>query len=126
VVPTILGAAHLIEVLDGLGIPRERQRVVLNRYSNFPGNVRPEAVTLRLGRDVDHVIPYEKKLLVAANVGTPYVLSAGRFFSRFPRAVAQLAEEVEALWVPTVLPAPAPDRPKPSAGGATDNHKVIP
>ena len=85
VVPTILGAVQLMAVLDGLGLPRDRQRVVLNRYSTFGGNIKPEGVALRLGRAVDHVIPYEKKLLIAANVGIPYVLTAGRFFSAFPR-----------------------------------------
>ena len=125
VVPTILGIAQLIEVLDGLGLPRERQRVILNRYSNFAGNINPEGVARRLGRPVDHIIPYEKKLLVAANVGTPYVLSAGRFFSRFPRAIAQLVDEIEALGATTVLPTPNARTTKPAAA-ATDNHEVIP
>ena len=39
VVPTLLGAVKLIEVLRGLGLSAERQRIVLNRYTRLPGSV---------------------------------------------------------------------------------------
>ena len=76
VVPTLLGMVSLIRVLDQLGFPKERQRVIVNRYSNFAGNLKPDDVARRLGRDVDHVIPYQKKLLIASNIGQPYILGA--------------------------------------------------
>ena len=31
VVPTLQGAVKFVKLLDGLGLPRERQRIVLNR-----------------------------------------------------------------------------------------------
>lgn len=88
VVPTLLGMVSLIRVLDNLGFPKERQRVILNRYSSFAGNLRPDDVARRLGRDVDHVVPYQKKLLIASNMGRPFVLDAttwwgiGKVFSQ--------------------------------------------
>ncbi len=80
VVPTLLGMVHLIRVLDSMGFPKERQRLILNRYSNFAGNLKPDDVARRLGRDVDHIVPYQKKLLIAGNVGKPLVLSAPRWW----------------------------------------------
>jgi pilus assembly protein CpaE len=97
VVPTILGAGKLVEVLDNLGYDRERQRVVVNRYSGSAGNLRPADVALRIGRDVDHVLPYDERLLVAANLGKPYLLHSRRWFNRFARQVRKLVAEIETL-----------------------------
>jgi pilus assembly protein CpaE len=66
--------------LDSLGFPKERQRIILNRYSRFAGNLRPEDVVRRLAREVDYVVPYQKKLLIASNLGQPYVLSAATWW----------------------------------------------
>jgi pilus assembly protein CpaE len=94
VVPTVLGAAKLLGVLQTLGFPPERLRLVLNRYTRFAGNLDPADVARRLGRPVDHVVPYQKRLLVAANLGRPYILDAGRLFARFRPAVLALADDV--------------------------------
>ena len=64
VVPTLLGAVKLVEVLRGLGLSKERQRIVLNRYTTLPGSVKPVDVANRLGHDVDHVIPFDKGIVV--------------------------------------------------------------
>ncbi len=97
VVPTVLGAAKLLQVLETLGFPAERQRVIINRYSSFAGNLKPEDVSARLQRSIDHVIPYQKKLLIAANLGKPYILTASGWFSRFVPALWKLVDEVEAI-----------------------------
>src|SRR5205807_2474177 len=55
VVPTVLGVANLVQLLDSLGLPRERQRVILNRYTGSSDNLKPDDVAHRLGRDVDYV-----------------------------------------------------------------------
>jgi pilus assembly protein CpaE len=96
-VPTILGAAAFLDVLKKLGFPSDRLRVVLNRYGGFTGDLRPADVALRLGWEIDHLLPYEKKLLVAANLGKPYILSAGRFFAPWARALERLSAEIETL-----------------------------
>jgi pilus assembly protein CpaE len=80
VVPTLLGAVKLVEVLRSLGLSKQRQRIVLNRYTTLPGSVKPADVASRLGYDVDHVIPFDKRIVIAANIGEPYILRAGRFF----------------------------------------------
>ena len=93
VVPTLLGGAKLLKLLDELGVSSERVRVVLNRYMNFAGNLKPSDVVRLLGRPVDHVIPYKKGVVISANLGRPYILRAGRFFG-FGRAVTRLIDEV--------------------------------
>ena len=77
VVPTLLGGVKFLEVLKGLGVSPDRQRVVLNRYTTLPGSVKPAEVANRLGHNVDHVIPFDKGIVVAANTGEPYVLRRG-------------------------------------------------
>ena len=74
VVPTVLGAVKFLEVLKGLGVSAQRQRIVLNRYTTLPGSVKPADVANRLGYAVDHVIPFDKGIVIAANTGEPYVL----------------------------------------------------
>jgi pilus assembly protein CpaE len=93
IVPTLLGGAKLLKLLDELGVSSERVRVVLNRYMNFAGNLKPSDVVRLLGRPVDHVIPYRKGVVISANLGRPYVLQASRFFG-FGRAVTRIIDEV--------------------------------
>jgi pilus assembly protein CpaE len=93
VVPTLLGGAKLLKLLDDLGVPRERIRVVLNRYLNFAGNLKPADVARLLGRPVDHVVPYKKDVVIAANLGRPSILHSGRFFG-FGRAITRIIDEI--------------------------------
>jgi len=95
VVPTLLGVAQFLEVLDSLRFPQVRQRIVLNRYASLPGGLKPDEVAERLGRHVDHVLPYDRRVLVAANAGRPTVLSRGRLFG-FGRRLRTLIDEAEA------------------------------
>jgi pilus assembly protein CpaE len=80
VVPTLLGAVKLVQLLRGLGVSASRQRIVLNRYTKLPGSVAPADAAARLGHDIDHVVPFDNRIVVAANTGDPYILHAGRFF----------------------------------------------
>jgi pilus assembly protein CpaE len=96
IVPTVLGAAQLLRVLDNLGFPPDRQRIILNRYTGGADNLKPGDVAARLGRDIDHVLPYQRKLLIAANVGKPYILSASRWWG-FGRQLMPLVAELEQL-----------------------------
>lgn len=100
VVPTLRGSAQLMGTLDQLGIPRERRRVILNRYATFDGNQKPDEVARRLGQPVDHVLPYDRRLLIAANAGEPFVIKYPR--KPFSRSIARIAAEVDAQ-----RPAPA-------------------
>ena len=93
VVPTLQGAVKFVKLLDGLGVDRGRQRIVLNRQTSLPGSLPPADVARHLGREVNFVLPADKRLVIAANSGEPYVMRASRFFGYGPplrRLVADL------------------------------------
>ena len=96
VVPTVLGAAKLIELLDELGQPRPRRRVVLNRFTKVEGHVGVADVETTLGADVDFVLPFDKRLMTAANLGRP-IAERRRRFSAFDREFAELIGEILAV-----------------------------
>jgi pilus assembly protein CpaE len=93
VVPTLLGGAKLLRLFDDLGIPPDRIGIVLNRYINFAGNLKPADVAGLLGRPVDYVVPYKKDVVIAANIGRPSILRTSRYFG-FGRAVTRLIHDV--------------------------------
>ncbi len=96
-VPDVIGAAHLFEVLDGVGLGPGRRRVVLNRNTpRFPGSLTVAEVSDRIGQPVDHEVPYDKRVFTGLNLGVPHVLRARRRFG-WGRALAALVAEVEAL-----------------------------
>ena len=53
--------------------------MVLNRYATGAGNLRAADVSLQLRAHVDHIIPYDRHAVLAANTGRPFVETAGRF-----------------------------------------------
>jgi pilus assembly protein CpaE len=94
-VPSVVGTAHFLDVLKKVGVSEARQRILLNY--NFPkvsGGLKTQDVVDRLGRDVHHVFPFQKKVLTALNTGRPYALSCGKRFG-FGRALAGVVREVE-------------------------------
>jgi len=93
VVPTVLGMVGLIRLLDRLGYPANRQRIVLNRYESGNNGPTPAEVAGRLGRTVDHVIPYTRKLISAANLGEPYALQATSWWG-FGKAIRKVADDL--------------------------------
>ena len=94
-VPNVVGTVRLMSVLEALGLPVERQRLVLNQnYSRFAGNLRPEDIQQRLARQLDYVFPYTKRVLVAMNSGNPYILKSMRFYG-FGREMSALVDEIE-------------------------------
>jgi pilus assembly protein CpaE len=111
-VPTVVGAAKLIQLLTGLGYPPDRQRVVLNRYARLPGGLNANDVAQRLGRDIDFIVPYQTQLLLAANSGRPHILDAGRLFNRFRSAIEGMVRTIEGI------------EPSPQKVRATSNGKL--
>jgi pilus assembly protein CpaE len=96
-VPNVVGTVRLLSVLDALGLPIERQRLVLNQnYSRFAGNLRPQDIQQRLGRQLDYAFPYQKRVLVAMNTGRPYILKSMRFYG-FGHEMSALVDEIEAV-----------------------------
>lgn len=92
VVPTVLGAVKLVELIDRLGFPASRQRVVLNRFNSF-GGLRPADVAERLKRPIDFIVPYQKRLVAAANLGEPYVLKASSWWG-FGKAILAIIDDM--------------------------------
>ncbi|HND52874.1 MAG TPA: AAA family ATPase [Pirellulaceae bacterium] len=96
VVPTVLGAIRLLELLDSLAHPPERRRILLNRFAKVSGGLSPTDVAQRLRRDVEHVLPFDSKIIAAANSGRPVALGRGGWFGYLPR-LRRLIDEVESL-----------------------------
>lgn len=95
--PTISGTAELLSVLEKVGVDRASTRVVLNR--THPGRglgITPEDVATRLDRPVDHVVPYSKSVLTAANSGKPRFLSLARM-GGWKRALQRIVRDVVAV-----------------------------
>lgn len=93
VVPTLLGGVQLLRVLERIGYPPERQSIILNRQQRVPGSLSIENVAERMSRDIDHVLPFDKRVVAAANCGVPIAMGPLRF-SAFNRALDRLADEV--------------------------------
>ncbi|GAA5505425.1 AAA family ATPase [Novipirellula caenicola] len=93
VLPTLLGGVKLLSVLERIGYPAERQSVILNRQQRVTGSLSVDDVADRLQRDIDHVLPFDKKVMAAANCGVPIAMATIRF-SGFSRALEELASDV--------------------------------
>ena len=95
--PSVAGMARLLPVLDGLGVPQARQRLVLNyNYKSFLGDLQPGDIANRLQRTIDYVIPYERRVVASMNTGSPHVLHSRRW-ERFGRAVNGIVNDLD-LW----------------------------
>ncbi|MDZ4774152.1 MAG: AAA family ATPase [Planctomycetota bacterium] len=123
-VPNVIGAARLLPVIQHLGFPRERTRIVLNNnFEKAPGGLTLPDVEARLDADVDFVIPYQKRLITALNTGRPYILHGTQLFG-FGKSIKRLVDELMTA-VPEEAPeeAPAPKaqtkRPRPGTNPKT-------
>ncbi|MGB0333436.1 MAG: AAA family ATPase, partial [Planctomycetota bacterium] len=98
--PTINGSAELLRVLERVGVERARSRVILNR--THPGRglgITPTDVATRLERPVDHVVPYSRSVLSAANSGKPRFISLNRM-GAWQRAVNRVVKDAIATTIP--------------------------
>ncbi|HBJ34566.1 MAG TPA: hypothetical protein DDZ51_07340 [Planctomycetaceae bacterium] len=96
VVPTMQIVRGFFDLLSEVDFAVERQRILLNRFSKSGGSPGRGDVERYLGRQIDHLIPFDKKVIQAANMGYPFVLSPNRF-SKSARAIRQLASSIEEL-----------------------------
>jgi pilus assembly protein CpaE len=96
-VPGVTGAAALLRVLDRVGFGVARQRLVLSHnYARFPGDLTPDDVESGLDRDLDHMVPYDRRLLQALNHGVPLSLRATSRWG-FGRVTRDIADEIVAM-----------------------------
>jgi len=96
VVPTLLGGVKLLNVLERIGYPANRQSIILNRQQRVAGSLSIEDVAERMQRNVDHVLPFDKRVVAAANCGVPIAMATLRF-SGFNRALERLADEASGV-----------------------------
>jgi pilus assembly protein CpaE len=97
--PAIAGAARLLPVLEGLGLPVARQRIVLNyNYKSFLGDLKPGDIADRLDRTLEYVVPYERRVLTSMNTGSPHILHTRRW-ERFGRVVNQMIGDLDVFAV---------------------------
>lgn len=94
--PAVAGIARLLPVLEGLGVSEKRQRLVLNHnYQPFAGDLRPTDIADRLQRTIDYVIPYDARVLVSMNTGSPQILH-GRPWHKLTRALNAMVDDLDA------------------------------
>jgi pilus assembly protein CpaE len=102
IVPTVKGTKALLSVLQEAGYNMGRVRLILNRFSRFSGNIEPHLAAQSLGRPIDYLLPYDKRLHEAANEGLPYMI---RYHDTvFAGGIERIAREVGGL-------PPAPPKP---------------
>ena len=101
VVPTLLGAVTLLDVLDRIGFPAERQKLIVNRMQQVSGSLSLPDIAARMNRPIDHVLPYDKQVIAAANCGEPIgARSVGFGLGGFVRPLRAVVDEIDALHRP--------------------------
>ncbi len=106
VVPTVLSAVQLLKLLEDLQYAQQRTSVVINRFQRITGNPGVEDVARSLRMPIDHVIPYSRRAIAAANSGQPFAQDFVRF-SKLHRAMRDLVDSVDSPGLLPVLEANA-------------------
>jgi pilus assembly protein CpaE len=93
--PAVAAIARFLPVIEGLGVPQSRQRLVLNyNYKPFLGNLQPVDIADRLQRTLDYVVPYERRVLTSMNTGSPHILHSRRW-ERFGRSINTIVDALD-------------------------------
>jgi pilus assembly protein CpaE len=108
--PTVAAIARFLPVLEGLGVPQSRQRLVLNyNYKPFLGNLQPIDIADRLQRTLDYIGPYDRRVLTSMNTGSPHILHSRRW-ERFGRSINTIIDALDS-WTVNAVPEAVSDRP---------------
>ena len=94
VVPTVISAQRLLELMDAINYPAERRSVVVNRFTKASGNPSVADIERQLKHSVDHLLPFDKRAMTAANLGEPFALNP-RAWSKLERGLRELVDDVE-------------------------------
>jgi pilus assembly protein CpaE len=73
VVPALRSARYNLEMLSKAGYGENKISVVLNRYTNYKGNVPVDLVRETLNWPIKTVIPYDGVVTIAANTGNALI-----------------------------------------------------
>ena len=94
-VPTVRGAASMLELFGPLGIPAARTHVVLNHpQPRHSGGLRKNDLAARLDRPVDFSVNFSRKLLASTDLGEPAITN-GRGLLGFRRSIKRMVATVE-------------------------------
>jgi pilus assembly protein CpaE len=94
-VPAVKGMTGLLTLLENLNYPAERQRLVVNRnFETFVGDLSVADIRDALAKEIHHVVVYERGLLLAANIGKPFLLQSSPK-SPFAQAVMGIIDEID-------------------------------
>ncbi|MDA7951941.1 MAG: AAA family ATPase [Pirellulaceae bacterium] len=93
VVPTLQGGMKLLELLRSMGYSSDQVRLILNRVTKYSGQLSINEISESLGQKINHVLPFDSKLMVSANTGNPYAMSYRRF-TKFQRHFDLLLNEI--------------------------------
>lgn len=94
-VPMISGGAAFLGVLDQIGVPQSKQRLVVNEHHpGFTGKLKASDVADQIGRNIDFVVPFRRQVLVAMNTGRPYISRAPKWYG-FGKTVLRMVKEIE-------------------------------
>jgi len=94
VVPTVISAQRLLELMDAIDYPVERRSVVVNRFAKVSGNPSLADIERQLKHSVDFVLPFDKRAMTAANLGEPFAMSP-RVWSKLERGLRELVDDLE-------------------------------
>ena len=94
VVPTLQVVRGYFGLLEQVGFPQDRQRLILNRYARRGTCPDRASVERYLDRQLDYLIPWESGIVQAANIGQPFILG-WHPFSRAVRALRGVADDIE-------------------------------
>ena len=78
VVPTLTGTAAMLKTLDQLDVGTSHRTLVLNRHQRCAGSLSASEVEQQMDEPVAAVIKHDRKVLEAANLGQPIILSRSK------------------------------------------------
>jgi pilus assembly protein CpaE len=93
-IPAIKNARALLDLLQGIGVSKERIVFAMNRYDKRI-SITPERVSENLKHEISAVIPFDEKIAITAvNRGVPFMLDNKS--QPIGRGILSLAEAVRA------------------------------
>lgn len=96
VVPSVLSIAQFMKLLQEIGCPTEKTRMIVNRFLRVPGYPSLQDISDSIGQPVDYSLPFDKKVITAANLGKPFALSRNSW-SGVSKTLRKIVREVESL-----------------------------
>ena len=78
VVPTLTGTAAMLKTLDQLDVGTSNRSLVLNRHQRCAGSLSAAEVEQQMGEPAAAVIKHDRRVLEAANLGRPIILSRSK------------------------------------------------